>query len=176
MYVYTGLGEPQYLGHKIGMNVRLYEGGQWKTVDESNMMIVEMKATMKAIKVSSATDRPTNQFHGYIKYNQKKKDYEFKLVDYNKQSLKMTKASITKKGVKQSVSKKSKVTGKICRIHKRPELVAYAKSLGITGITSGTKKDTLCDLIELKLRELDDTDTSVRWFFDPVEVLALSIK
>jgi hypothetical protein len=176
LYVYTGLGEPQYLGHKIGMNVRLYEGGQWKTVDESNMMIVEMKATMKAIKVSSATDRPTNQFHGYIKYNQKKKDYEFKLVDYNKQSLKMTKASITKKGVKQSVSKKSKVTGKICRIHKRPELVAYAKSLGITGITSGTKKDTLCDLIELKLRELDDTDTSVRWFFDPVEVLALSIK
>ncbi len=44
----------------------------------------------------------------------------------------------------------------------------YAKKLGIQGNLDAETKTSLCDLIELKLREKDDTDSKERWFYNKV--------
>ena len=175
LYAYMSMGEkPKYLAHKINFNIRLYDEKieKWITVDESHHKITAMASTMKALQ-SAKPIREPSKLHGYVKYNPKKQDYEFKLVDYDKQSLKLTKPSITKKGAKPNISKKSKITGKVCKNFARKDLVNYANTLAISGVTSGTKKETLCDLIELKFRELDDKDGESRWFYNMAESLNL---
>jgi hypothetical protein len=159
--------EKWYIGHKINMETRLYkEKTGWVTVDDNDEDIKKMQSDMKSIK-SQAPAKMVSNFHGYVIYEAKDQTYKFKLIDQEKQSLKFTKAVITKKGIKQGgVSKKTTLSGRVCTDFNKPELTQYAKKLGIIGNLDAETKMGLCDLIELKLREKDDTDTKERWFYN----------
>jgi hypothetical protein len=173
---YHKVGEQTiYLGHQINNEIRLYENNEWKTVSENNQKIAEMKSTMMAIK-AVAPAKKYNKLFGFLSYNDKKKAQEFKLVDKDKQTLKKTKAKHTKKGIKQDISKKSKLRGSICSNQKVVELLEYGKSLGYTETQlkvytnkkgyklSKHNREELCKMIEIKLREMDDQDDQLIWF------------
>ena len=162
----------KFLAHKINTDVRLYDEKTetWKTVDKSNSTIVAMEASMYAMK-SEPHKKTPNTLHGFLIYNPKKKDYDFKLVDYEKQSLKEKKDNPNKKNTKSkpTISKKSQITGKVCETFTKSELLAHAVNLNIAGVSNATKIETLCEFIELKLRELDDKDSKERHFYGTFE-------
>ena len=94
------------------------------------------------------------------------------MIVTEEQILKTTKVIVTKKGIKQGISEKSKVKGKVCKNFLTEDLAKYSKQLGIT-YPSGTKKEDICNLIELKLRQLDDTDPDKKWFYNAHEAIEL---
>ena len=168
-----GAGGPtyQYYAHEINQNSRLYDVKEqvWTTVDPKNTEFVQLKA----MSVKGVPTLPANPLHGYLKYNEKKGDYDFKLVDLNKENIKMTVPQITKKGVTRSVSRKTRVTGKVCRNFQVGELMTYANALGIAGATEKSGKDSLCHMIELRLREYDRVKhAGQRWFYSSREAVS----
>lgn len=174
LYAHYVIGEPpKYLGHKININVRLYDPATqtWKTVDENDAKIINMKSTMAAMQTYKPIKTPSI-LSGYIIYDAKKKRYDFKLLVTAEQVLKNTKIVVTKKGIKQGISQKTKVTGKVCKNFTTEALSTYSSQIGVT-YPKGTKKEDVCNLIELKLRELDDNDTDRKWFYNAHEALSL---
>lgn len=176
LYVFQSINKPpQYLGHKINLTVRLYDTTThtWKTVDENNPQIVNMKAYMAA-KTVIKVPKKSSILYGYLIYDAKNKKYSFKLVAVAKQVLKATKPVYKGSGVIQDISKKSKVTGKVCSDFAADDLSKYSAQLGLTDAQiKGLKKADLCQLMELRLRELDDTDPDTKWFYNVNESVNL---
>jgi hypothetical protein len=161
-------GKIKFLGHHIDNTVRLYDETkkQWRNYnedsDEDRQKLSLMKEQLN-IYETKTHKKDSENIQGFIQYNQRKKEHEFKLIDFEKQTLKMTKPQINKKEIRQAVSKKTHVAGKVCKTYKRDELIEYAKNLKIKGASNETK-DTLCDIIEWKLRELEISDKNKKWF------------
>ncbi len=167
LYFKIVANQNRYIGHKINVETRKYDENQheWITVDETDDDIKKMQSTMKSIH-SNKPIKPYSNLHGFVIYNSKNGEYVFKLVDQDKQAVKYTKTVVTKKGIKQgNVSKKTTITGSVCENFTKPELVKYANKLQINANMQVESKESLCYLIEIKLRELDEKDPNYRQFY-----------
>jgi hypothetical protein len=146
-------------------NVRLYTKAtrKWETVSISSENIIRMRQFMASFLIKKAEQskvRPLDLLHGFIKYE--KGEYKFKLVDKEKENVKKVKANIVSKkkaSLPVADSEKSKLGGKVCSTFLKPDLIEYAKKLDIK-ITTNETRPVLCQLIELKLREIDEGNSN----------------
>lgn len=102
-----------------------------------------------------------------------KKGYIFKIVDHIGEHKKYKKLDLSDPLAESKISQRTMKRGQECTNYSLDQLTGIMESLGMT---SRGSKDSLCRLIELQLRKLDDvrtTDvraTKVRTFYRPWEV------
>ncbi|MEO0236659.1 MAG: helicase-related protein [candidate division WOR-3 bacterium] len=192
LYFYTShnLPEPIYVGHHIYKNVRKFEidktapessktastsastsvsasastCGHWVDSSENDEQINAAKAYLERHAKEYIDQRPIvkQNILGYLEFD---KVFKFKIIDFQSQHLKPKKSS--KEEGKVEWSRKTIRIGQLCLNYQiKRDIEPIMERLGIANISRTSKKNELCQLIELHLRKLDDIDQNRRWFLD----------
>lgn len=146
-------------GHCIDGTKRYYNTSTklWSNVHESSVIgqYMNHSETHRTMRINIQRKRAENPvIYGIIDANRSGK-YEFKLLDKGREK-QQTKVSKGKGG--PSTSKRSDLRGKVCTSYHAEDYPAFYGDLGLNlGLE---KKADTCDLIEVRLWELDDLNQS----------------
>jgi hypothetical protein len=136
---------------------RLFTKGSWTDVSDKDKTV----ATVKFDKIENKKKNRSN-YIGLFMLNEKNINSLFKFNDMTKQKDKK-KISALQKGTEE-YSKRNQLRGKVCSSYQLNELYEFAEKIGIKDNMTTLIKPDICKRIELKLRELDDTDNSTTHF------------
>ena len=136
---------------------RLFTKGSWTDVSDKDKTV----ATVKFDNIENKKKNRSN-YIGLFMLNEKNINSLFKFNDMTKQKDKK-KISALQKGTEE-YSKRNQLRGKVCSSYQLNELYEFAEKIGIKDNMTTLIKPDICKRIELKLRELDDTDNSTTHF------------
>ena len=157
--VYNGLVEKKgiYI-HKFNDKWRIYSEGKWSDATDINTDIIYVKTQVKKEKTMRSN------LIGFFDRSLDKNDNKFKYSDMTKEN-NVIKITEIKKGNMGEESLRNKLRGKVCGSYKVSEIRDFAKKIGINEVIANSAiKEVLCKEIELRLRELEDTDKNIQHF------------
>ena len=163
------------VGHHIAGIDRIRVDQKWNTATDRGFEVAldalnTMKRQEEAVRASQASDpRKPATLVGFIA--KEKGTINFKVLNYLAEKQKETHV---KTGEAPKISRKSCLTGKVCRtFNLDKELLEFADRVGATG-HKGLGKEDICEILELYCRQRDDRTRDQpdpqRWFFYPDDV------
>jgi hypothetical protein len=156
--VYLKLEKKDSIIHNMDKDKwRLFTKGKWSDISDKDKIV----ASVKFDKIENKKKNRSN-YIGLFILNEKNVNSLFKFNDMTKQKNK-NKISALQKGTVE-LSKRNQLRGKVCSSYQLNDLYEFAEKIGIKDNMKNLTKPDICDRIELKLRELEDTDNSTIHF------------